>query len=99
MSNEFIAITLYVIMYGGFWLLYITQIRGLQKENNRLREELLIANHSLAIYNAAKEGDLDTARLMAAHSRDLVKTKPPVPSAGAKENEKPMTGLRIIQSG
>ena len=76
------------------------QIHSLQKENRKLRRELSDAVHSLAVKNAMQEGDVETARMMAAIKRDnqdkMVKTKPPV-SAGAKKAAE--TGVLITQTG
>jgi len=66
-------------------------------ENRSLRGELMRAVHTLAVYQAAKEGDMDTARLMAAVTRE------PVSSAGAKQpqgavmEEEVETGILITQ--
>ena len=58
-------------------------------------ETIVRLSHTLAIYQAAKKGDMDTARIMAA-----VKTRPPVRepsvSAGAPEEETE-TGVTITQ--
>ena len=81
-------------------LSYVIQIHSLQKENRKLRRELSDAVHSLAVKNAMQEGDVETARMMAAIKRDnqdkMVKTKPPV-SAGAKKAAE--TGVLITQTG
>ena len=86
MSTEIVAITMYVLGYAGFWILYFCQVRGLQKENKRLQDALFQSNQTLAVHQAAKSGDFETARLMAAVKREAEKTKPPV-SAGAKPKQ------------
>jgi hypothetical protein len=95
MNSELIPVLIgFTVIYAWTLFLGASDILQLNKSNRPLRKELSEALHSLAVYNAAKEGDMDTARLMAAYS----KTKPPV-SAGAKEKPKPMTGLTITQGG
>jgi hypothetical protein len=76
-------------------------IFALLRDNVKLRQELSNALHSLAVSVAAREGDFDSARLMAAVKRDelMIKTRPPV-SAGAKQKQTEHPGdLTIEQSG
>jgi hypothetical protein len=77
-------------------LLYV--IAKLARRNDSLTEALMTAARTLAVYQAAREGDLDTARLMAAVNRDATKTKPPL-SAGAKPEEPKLNGVVITQTG
>ena len=95
MNSEVIVIIVgFSIMYA--WTLFMawTDVRRISKENAKLRRELSDSLHMLTVYSAAKEGDMDTARIVAAAKRDMVRTKPPV-SAGAKPKES--TGIRITQ--
>ena len=69
----------------------------LLRVNTQNHEIIVRLSHTLAVYQAAKEGDMDTARLMAAVTRE------PVSSAGAKQpqgavtEEEVETGILITQ--
>ena len=109
MNTELIPIMVgFFVVYA--WTLFVAGVdmMRLHKENAKLRAEISEAMQRIAMKNAAVEGDYETARLMAAVHRDMVKTKAPVsdpPSAGAKKEKelleklKEMTGVRITQSG
>ena len=97
MNAELIPILIgFTVVYA--WTLFVagTDIWRLHKENAKLRKEISEAMRLIAIRKAAEEGDWETARLMAAVHKGMVKSKPPVePSAGAKEEIQ--TGVRITQ--
>jgi hypothetical protein len=87
MNPELIALLVGVtIMYAYTLFVAFSHIRHINKQNEKLFQQLSMASHSLAIYSTAKEGDFDTARIMAAVKREAEKTKPPV-SAGAKQKQ------------
>jgi hypothetical protein len=89
-------ITLAAIGICVLWTMVVLvyNIEILRRENAQLRNELSQALHSLAINDAAKEGDFERARLIAA-----VKTKPPVPAGAKEEKPEKKTGIKITQSG
>ena len=95
MATE-IIVAFGVILSIVAMLLYV--IAKLAKQNTSLTAELMTAARILSVHQAAKEGDINTARLMAAVNRDE-KTKPLV-SAGAKNKEETEpTGIVITQTG
>ena len=95
MNSELIPVLIgFTVVYAWSLIVAYGHLRIYYKENAKLRAEIMSAARNFSILSAAKEGDYETARLMAAMNRDHVKTKPPV-SAGAKK--KPETGLRITQ--
>ena len=96
MNSELIIVLVgFTVVYAWTVFLCYGHIRLFQKENRELRAALSRAMHSLSVYNAAKEGDLDTARIMVAVKRDDEKPKTKPPSAGAKESK--ATGIVITE--
>ena len=99
MNAELIPIVVgFTVVYA--WTLFVAgaDMWRLHKENAKLRKEISEAMRLIAIRKAAEEGDWETARLMAAVHKGMVKSKPPVePSAGAKEEK--LTGVTITQTG
>jgi len=100
-NTELITILIgFTVVYAWTFFVAGADLWRLHRECAKLRQEVSVAVHSIAIRKAAEEGDFETARLMAAVHRDMVKSKPPVAlSAGAKEKteEEQETGIRITQ--
>jgi hypothetical protein len=76
-------------LFSSVVILLLIVVNCLERRlNNKMRDQnhqnIMKMARSLSVYCAAKEGDLDTARLMAVVKREAERTKPPV-SAGAKE--------------